>query len=599
MTLRTLTISLADRRVLNDVVPDAVEPALLGGRGLGAWMLGARVGAKIGPLSPDNQLIFAAGPLAGRLPSMSGGFTVTTRSPLTRGIAHGWALGGWGAALRRAGYDALALTGQSQEWCVVRINDGQIELLAAGKLLGLDTVDTARALRRALGDEYSVVCIGPAGEAGVSYASIVADGSYAAEPAGAGAVMAHKRIKAIAVRGTGELALADAARVHAVIAAVERRAASSDVAGDLRAYGGLAFAERAEELGALSARNGQESALRGIANLHRDEFVDRAPRDGRGCLGCPLPCHAAYTSEPGEASAYPDLDALAGFGPRLGITDPETVVAASDLCLRLGIDAVAMSAALGFLMECSDRELTRTAAVAWGDGASVLAAIRRMGQKHEKRDILSLGVGEMAEVYWGSAAFAPQVKRLAFGALDLRALPLLALATAVSPIGGDYRYAMAMEELLPAPPAWLPNDASAPPALRGVVARLIWYERFAAALDAAGLCRRLALYAYQITPGEVNELLSAALGRPFSGADVAALGERLVTFERALAHRYDLGEDTLPVRWRDEPLALGAAAGKLPALDDLIPDYYRRHGWDPDGRPTPARLVELGIDGLI
>jgi aldehyde:ferredoxin oxidoreductase len=248
------------------------------------------------------------------------------------------------------------------------------------------------------------------------------------------------------------------------------------------------------------------------------------------------------------------------------------------------------------MMECQQEGLNRSGTLPWGDDDAVLAAIARLGQKQEKRDVLSLGVGEMKEIFWGSETFAPQIKGLAMPGIDPRAMHEIALALATAPIGGDYRYAMVYEELLAEPPSWLPDEPSHPQAIKGKATRLIWHERFAAALDAAGLCRRLALLAYQVMPTELTELLSAALGRTISGGELARLGERIITTERLVACRADAAPDGLPVRWSESALGEGRAAGHLPALDDMLPEYYRRHGWTEAGDPTPERLVELGIE---
>ncbi len=592
MSLRTLQISLADQRVMTDQLPADVEQRFLGGRGTAAWLLAHRVPPTVGPLAPANPLIFSAGPLTGVAP---GGFTVTTRSPLTNSLSHGWASGRWGAHLRRAGYDMLVIEGQSPEWCWIRIDGTHTEILPVDRLAGLDTVATAQALRKELGDEYAVVCVGPAAEAGVSYSAIVAEGAFAVEPAGAGAVMARKRVKAIAVRGTSLCPVADTRRVEAVLASITRRVAGNEVAAGVRQYGSLYYAQRAEALGALSARNGQDGVAPHSAALGRVALAQRGRREPRGCEGCPLACHSAYIRKNGDPIAYPDLEALAGFGWSCGLATPDAVILVNDLCLRLGLDVVETSAALAFMMECRERGLTNSGNLAWGDVEAVVGAIRRLGQRQEKRDILSLGVGEMQEVYYGSSAFAPQARRLALPALDPRALPEIALADAVAPIGGDYRSAMLYEPLLPEPPAWLPDDPNHPQAIRGKVPRLIWHERFAAAVDAAGLCRRLALLACQVAPAELQELLAATLGRPFNGVEVAMIGERIVTLERALAFRYGAGRDALPHRWTETPLEDGPAAGKLPPLDSMLAEYYRRHNWDEHGEPPRARLAELGI----
>ena len=597
MALRALRIMLDASRTQSEDLPADVEQNYLGGRGAATWMLANRMPPDTGPLSPANPLIFSAGPLAGMAIAATGGFVASTRSPLTGSIAHSWAQGRWGAALRRAGYDLLVLEGQSQEWCYLQIDRAQVHIRPGSKLLGLDTVATARTIQEALGDEYAVLCVGPAGEAGVAYSSIVAEGTFIAEPAGAGAVMAAKRVKAIAVRGGAQLTPADEARVAAVSAGIARRIDTSDLAAGIRQFGSTFYAAHANEWGALTGRNGQDGRIPHFQAISRMKLAQRGRREPRGCEGCPLPCHSTYVRRSGEPMAFPELEALAGFGGRCGIASPDAVIVANDMCVRLGLDVAATSAALAFMMECQQQRLSSAGTLPWGDDDAVLAAIERLGQRQEKRDVLSLGVGEMQEIFFGSATFAPQVKGLAMPALDPRALHEVALTLATAPIGGDYRYAMVYEEMLPEPPPWLPDEPSHPQAIKGKASRLIWHERFAAALDAAGLCRRLALLAYQITPAELTELLSAALGRPFSGGDLARLGERIVTVERLFALRYgtNAAPDALPARWSETPLRDGRAAGHLPALDDMLGEYYRRHGWDEQGAPTPKRLAELGI----
>jgi aldehyde:ferredoxin oxidoreductase len=597
MALRVLRILLDTHQTQPDELPAHVEHEYLGGRGAASWMLANQLPAHTGPLSPANPLIFSAGPLAGTGTAATGGFVASTRSILTGAIAHSWSQGRWGGALRRAGYDLLTLEGQAKEWCYLQLDGGQVSFHSAQKLLGLDTAATVQTLGELLGDGYVVLCIGPAGEAGVAYSAIVSEGVFMAEPAGTGAVMAHKRVKAIAVRGDTPIATANPTRVAAAVAAINRRIAGSELAAGIRQYGSLFYATQADEWGALTARNGQEGRIPHLEAISRTKLAQRGRREPRGCESCPLPCHSVYIRRNGEPLAYPGLEALAGFGGRCGIASPDAVIVANDLCLRLGLDVAATSAAIAFMMECQEQGLSRAGTLPWGDDDAVLAALERLGQRQEKRDVLSLGVGEMKEIFFGSETFAPQVKGLAMPALDPRAFHEIALALATAPIGGDYRYAMAYEELLAEPPPWLPDEPSHPQAIKGKALRLIWHERFAAALDAAGLCRRLALLAYQITPAELTEILSATLGQPFGAGDLARIGERIVTIERMFARAYGTSTttDTLPTRWRETPLADGRAAGHLPALDDMLAEYFRRHGRNEQGDPTLVRLVELGI----
>jgi aldehyde:ferredoxin oxidoreductase len=597
MALRALRISLDTHQTQSEELPADVEQDYLGGRGAATWILANQLPPNTGPLSPANLLIFSAGPLSGTGIAATGSFVASTRSTLTGTIAHAWGQGRWGGALRRAGYDLLVLDRQAEEWCFIQIDGARTYIRAAHKLLGLDTAATVRAIQELLGDDYVVLCIGPAGEAGVAYSAIVSEGIYMAEPAGPGAVMARKQVKAIAIRVGADIAVANQAQVNDVSAMIERRIAGSELAAGIRQYGSLYYAAQADEWGALTGRNGQDGRIAHLDAISRARLAQRGKREPRGCEHCPLPCHSVYIRRNGESLAYPELEALAGFGGRCGITSPDALIVANDLCLRLGLDVAATSAAIAFMMECQEQGLSRAGTLPWGDDDALLATLERLGQRQEKRDVLSLGVGEMKEIFFGSDAFAPQVKGMAMPALDPRALHEVALAIATAPIGGDYRYAMAYEEMLAEPPPWLPDEPSHPQAIKGKALRLIWHERFAAALDAAGLCRRLALLAYQVTPAELTDLLTAAVGRPFSAGDLARIGERIVTVERMFARRYGTSavDDTLPARWREYPLADSRAAGHLPAIDDMLAEYYRRHGWDEQGDPTPERLSELGI----
>src|SRR6266542_3493653 len=168
MPLRALQVALDTSQSLPEDLPASVEQQYLGGRGAATWMLANRLPRAIGPLAPANLLIFSAGPLSGMGLPATGGFVASTRSPLTGLIAHSWAQGRWGGALRRAGHDLLVLEGQSPAWCYLEVDGGRAQAHPAADLLGLDTVATVRALQQKLGDDYVVLCIGPAGEAGVA-----------------------------------------------------------------------------------------------------------------------------------------------------------------------------------------------------------------------------------------------------------------------------------------------------------------------------------------------------------------------------------------------------------------------------------------------
>lgn len=593
LTGRALRINLDTATTTTFEIPALIRELYLGGRGLTSGLFYHLVPPDIPARSPDNPILLAPGVLAGTPAYATGGFVVTTRSPLTGGLVHSWAVGDWGGALKRAGFDVIWIVGQATAWLYLVIDNGQVELLPANHLNGLDTLACTEQLLAEHGADYRVLTLGLAGEKVLPYASLVAEGRYMAEPAGTGAVMAYKKLKAIAVRGTRMVKPAKPAPFQSALKPITERISHDELALNIRTYGSSYYLDQAAMMGGLTGHNGQDVDV--PLPLSREIFAAYAPLVDHGCPRCPLPCYHDYTLEDGTVMPRPEIEAMAGFGARCGLKSIESVVEANYRCLRYGLDPTATANAIAFLMECHQKEMTRQYPLSWGDEAGVLAAIEAIALKEGVGGVLSLGAAEMSEIFYGSQKFVPAVNSLAMTTLDARAAQGWALHLATSPIGGDARTAMPWYEWLDALPHWLQGPEShAPATVEGKAERLIWHERFVASLDAAGMCRRLGSLAYQVAPKDLAALLSADSGSHTTPTEVAKLGERIVTVERLLALQWD-HTDALPPRWSSETLLAGPAADRLPDLEALIARYYHRHGWDATGQPTSARLAELSI----
>ena len=585
-----LRIHLDTRSQQRRVLPTAWRTLFGGGRGLTAKLVSA-LPPDLAPLAPENPLIFAPGLLAGTGAVGTAGIFVGTIAPLTRLLSQGWAEGEWGNALRRAGVALLIIAGVAEEWSIIHISPDGAELIPAANFLGLDTVSTAAALRAEYGDDAHVLALGPAGEAGVAYATMVVDGRYLVEPAGAGAVMANKRIKAIVIQGGDVVPARDEAGLRQLGETLIQRCETLAQATDVRRFGSAAFINLLNDQGAVTARNGQDGVFGGMLALSRATLGLRGKQQPHG--SCPIHCYADFVQRDGMPMPRPDLEALLGFGVRCGISDLEVVLLANERCLRLGLDVTATANAIAFLMECQQQGLHRTPPLPWADGQTLLDVIDKIGRKEGVGGVLSLGVGEMQAIFWGSEAFAPQVYGGALSPIDPRPLPVIALHLATSTWPGDYRMALPLSGLLQTPPEFMP-DFSRTPDVPVEVSRLLWHERLAAALDALGLCRRWGLLAYAISPAEMAELATLATGVKWTSANLAKLGERIVTLERMMLTREGV-RDTLPKRWRETPIGEGRAAGQLVDLAQLLPQYYAAHGWDASGQPSEARLQSLDL----
>lgn len=581
-----LRIQLEDGAHQRRPLPQNWQRSFGGGRGLAARLL-SEVPADVSPLAPQNPLIIAPGLLHGVGAVGAAGVFVSARSPLTGLLAQGWAEGDLGNALQRAGVGLLVIAGAVAEWSTLVIQPDGVRIVSASDLIGCDTVATAAALHTAYGSDARVLALGPAGEKGVAYAAPVVDGRYLVEPAGVGAVMAAKRLKAIVVRGGVQRPVADAEGARRIAHAVHARSEMSKNAAEARRFGSATLINALNDHGAVTPRNGQDRIFPGMLALSRSTLALRGRQSPHGA--CRLPCHADFVQRDGTTIPRPDLEAMLGFGVRCGIADLEVVLLAHDRCLKLGLDVNAMAAAIAFLAECQQEGLHRSPPVPWGDGDALLDLIEQIGRKEGVGGLLGLGVGEMQSIFWGSDRWAPQVNGGAMSPIDPRPLPIMALHLATSTWPGDYRMALPVSALLGQSPEHVPSFAARSEA-EAVVQRLLWHERLAAALDALGVCRRAGLLAYVITPAELASLASAVTGTPWAAADLAKLGERIVTLERIAVTRNGVA-DRLPSRWAD-------TEGRIPhelGLHCLLPLYYAAHGWDADGLPSSARLQALDL----
>jgi len=571
-------------------LPSSWRGLLGGGRGLTA-KLTSELPPDLAPLDPKNPLILAPGLLHNTSAIGAAGIFIGAKSPLTGLLAQSWAEGELGKALSGAGVALLILIGTAVEWSVLIVTNEGMMITPAGSLMGQDTVATAEMLQEQHGSDAHVLALGPAGEAGVAYAAPVVDGRYMVEPAGVGAVMAAKRIKAIVVRG-GETRLAvDQVALAQLNGVLRQRAETLPLLSDVRRFGSAAYINILNDLGAVTARNGQDGMFGGMLALSRSTLALRGKQEYHGA--CPLHCYADFSRSSGTSLPRPDLEALLGFGVRCGVADLEIVLLANERCLRLGLDVAATANAIAFLMECQQHGLHSAPILPWGDGDVVLDVLEKIGRKEGVGGVLSLGVGEMQSIFWGSDAWAPQVRGGALSPIDPRPLPTIALHVATSTWPGDYRMALPVSGLLPTPPNHVPDFAEQEDA-HPDVARLLWHERFAAALDALGICRRWGLLAYGITPIELAQLASFTTGMPWTAASLAKLGERIVTLERQSIVA-NAPVDRLARRWQATPLGEGRAAGQLVELEQLLPLYYAAHGWDTQGRPTEARMNALDL----
>jgi aldehyde:ferredoxin oxidoreductase len=585
---RYLRIDLARGTCACLPLPEDVLRRFLGGVGLGTWLLHRECPRGVDPLAPGAPLVFSLSPLVGTPLTTSAKFAVLAKSPLTDRLNDALSSSHFALSAKRAGCDAIVLTGACAVPSVLVIDDGRIDLRPAAHLWGLPASDATERLREVLGPRFHAAVIGPAGETRVRYATISHDNRHAGR-GGLGAVMGSKRLKALAMAGTQHVAVADPATVVAAARDLSQRSFGPATA-KYRELGTVANLLTFNRLAALPTRNFQQSIFEG-ANALSGEELNAARRVARSsCAACTIGCEHIYAAPGGSVRL--EYESLFALGPLCGIADPDAVLRAARQCDRLGIDTISAGATVAFAMECVEKGLLHEDGLCFGNADVVPGLLERVARREGLGDLLAEGTRRAASVIGGEAPdFAPHVKGLEIPGYEPRALQAMALGFAVGSRGADHNRSGAYEIDFSARADRLHGT---PEAARMAVET----EDRAALMDSLILCKFLR--------GVFDDLFteSAGLLRGVTGWDVSAdelraTARRVVTAKKLFNVRegWTPAEDTLPKRFLSEGLAAGALLPRE-RLDAMIRAYYAARGWDEDGGVPAALVDELRLADL-
>ena len=583
---------------------EALAPEILrrfvGGVGLGTWILAVETEPGTDPLAEQSTLVFALSPLVGTPLTTSAKFALVAISPLTGRICDALSSSHFALAAKRAGVDAIVITGRRAEPSIVFIEgntDGSLRVIwqPAASLWGLPARQAEEQIRARHGADWQVAAIGPAGERLIPFATISHDGRHAGR-GGLGAILGSKRIKAIAVRGQARTPLADA---PGTVALARRLSALSfgPATEKYRELGTVANLLTFNRFATLPTRNFQSGSFEDAERLAA-EALGPARRIARNsCASCTIGCEHIYAdgSSRGVRLEYESLFAL---GPLCGVSDPAVVLRAAQACDLAGIDTITTGATIAFLMECAENgwisgKLEGSGRpLRFGDGEAVLEAIEALlNRRGAVGELLALGSREAAERIGGDApALAPHVKGLELPGYDPRSLHTMALGLAVGTRGADHNRSGAYE-------ADFSSRSDRHQGGPDSALAAIETEDRAAVMDSLILCKFLR-GVFTGFYGEAAQMLSVVTGWPFTALELGTVAKRVVNARKCLNQRegWTAGEDTLPSRLLTEsPAQPGASFLSRSRLQTMIAAYYRERGWTEQGR-VPERLrVELGL----
>jgi aldehyde:ferredoxin oxidoreductase len=585
----------------------------LGSRGLASKYLVEEVDPKADPLSADNKIIWATGPLTGTIASTGGRYTVVTKGPLTGAIACSNSGGYWGAELKFAGYDMVIFEGKSVKPVYLSISDDSVELKDAAHLWGKTVWETEELIKTSHQDPLiRVSSIGAAGENQVLYAAVVNDLHRAAGRSGVGAVMGSKNLKAIAVRGTGGVSnLHNAKDFIKVTAEKKKILAENAVTGQgLPTFGTQVLMNVINEMGALPTRNHRDVAFEGARDISAEAMAEPRKTDGKphlvtnqACFGCTIACgriskmdetHFSVENKPKYwgASGGLEYEAAWALGAANGVNDLEALQYANLLCNEHGMDPISFGATVGAAMELYDIGVLTKEVIGleapFGSAKALCELAEMTGKGEGFGKELGLGSKRLCEKY-GHPELSMSVKGQEFPAYDSRGIQGMGLTYATSNRGACHlRSYTVASEVLGIPVKTDPLVAEGKPEL------VMAFQDATAAFDSAGLCI-FTSFAWGLA--DIQPQIAAACGDEFTLENLNTIGERIWNMERDFNNRagFTSKDDTLPPRLLNEPAKTGPAKGLVNKLPEMLPKYYEIRGWDADGQLKADTRKRLGL----
>ena len=612
-TRKILRVNLTERTCRSEPLNMEWASDYLGQRGLATKYLVSEIDPKVDPLSPENKIIWATGPLTGTMASTGGRYSVVTKGPLTGAIACSNSGGYFGAELKFAGWDMVIIEGRASSPVYLSIENDKVEIRDASHLWGKTVWETEETLKSEHQDpQVRVSCIGRTGEAGVLYAAIVNDLHRAAGRSGVGAVAGSKNLKALVVRGTlGVGNLANPKEFMKVTFEKKKILKENAVTGQgLPTYGTQVLMNVINEIGAMPTRNHKDVQFEGARKISAEAMHEPRETDGKAqlinnqaCFGCTIACgriskidatHYTVVNSPKYwgASGGLEYEAAWALGCANGVDDLDALQYATMLCNEDGFDPISFGATIGAVMELYEMgvltkdEIGIEAPFGSAKALTYLTEITARSEGFGK--IIGLGSKRLCEKY-GHPELSMSVKGQDFPAYDARGIQGMGLTYATSNRGACHlRSYTVSSEVLGIPVKTDPLTTEGKPALVKA------FQDATAVVDSTGLCV-FTTFAWALS--DIQPQVQAACEGDWSMEKLDLMGERIWNMERQFnnAAGFTRKDDDLPMRLKTEAAKVGPAKGLVSGIDKMIPEYYDLRGWDPEGRPTAETIARLGL----
>jgi len=608
---KLLRVDLTRGKAVTQEYDPKLALTFLGGRGFAIKILWDELEPGIDALSPKNKLIFAAGPLTALPLPSSGKLVVAAKSPLTGGYGDGNIGTVTSVQLRRAGYDAIVLEGKAEKPTILWVDDDKTEMLDGRDLWGTDAIETEKKIKEEHGATVGVLEIGPAGENMVKNAVVVSQGGRAGGRPGMGAVMGSKNLKAIAVKGSKTIPIADLDGLKTMGTDSYKTIAKRNDYDFWRRQGTMATIAWSQENSVLPTHNFREGIF-DQADAINGSTMEEMKVTQRDCGNtiCSNVCYNCYETCPAftcnmvcgnvikdseNLESELDYENVGMLGSNIGLGDLRKVGTLNRMCDELGIDTISAGSIIGFAMEAAEKKIIDLD-ITWGDFEGAKTLLTDIAYMRGNGAILSLGVKKAAEKIGGGASdFAIHAKDLEVSAYDCHLCPGMALSFGTSPIGAHHKDAWVISWEVSSGMRREYNEAKAD--------KVIEFQRIRGGMFESLVTCRLPWIELGFDLNSYPQFLYMATGIKFSLEELFTLADRLYALMRAFWVREYGGKwsrqmDYPPKRWFDEPLTKGPLKGEhldRDKYDSLLQMYYNKRGWDDRGIPTKATMKRLNL----
>jgi len=599
---KALRINLSEKKVSVEDISEKERKLLLGGRGLAAKRYYDEIGSEIGPLDSSNKLFFFTGPLTGvRLPSTTK-FQLSTKSPETGMYLCSNCGGDFGPQLKNSGYDGLIIEGRADDWTYIIIRDGDVKFLDARPWKGAAADKTKELLLKEIGDKKAgAMSIGPAAEKLVRISCISVD-SRAFGRGGAGAVFASKKLKGIAVKGSGKIPVSDNARVEEI-----RKGATADLKvsrANHTKYGTPQYIEVINELGCMPTNNFQTTYFEGGKKVNAHTMYEQYLEKNYACYMCSVACGKINVVKEGPfngARARTEFETIGLLGPNCGVDDFGAIVMGNQLCDELGVDTMSTGAAVSFAMELYERGLitkkdTDGIDARFGNAEALIELIRLVGERRGIGDLLAEGMAGVLKKKPEWSRYILAVKGMPYAAYDPRGFYGNALTYGTSSRGACHNVG-----------GWtiraeLQSGQYDRFALKGKGKLVKDLQDNRGYVDSLGVCT-VVRGSMSFSESPKGDVMKAVTGYDFT-PELMRIGERIYTLERLILNREGIGrKDDIPAeRTLTEEVPSGPIKGRRltkEMYEVMLDEYYAERGWDHNGVPVPETLTKLGLSELI